>query len=209
MPCRWLVMTSPKPGRSRPFLSDPDNHLIAATLERNWEAALRRLRDLKARQPGEASPGPAADPDTLSTLTGDLDGTHCDDASPAATPASADCRHRSRRRRRRARRRAENPLAGWSALEISRAKPRTGEHGCATTEDASAVIRSMAGRWSDEHIVASLNRMRMPTGQGKTWTAHHVASVRRVHGTGGRRGRAHRQSQHAHCPCRFMVTVPP
>ncbi|MBB4577519.1 excisionase family DNA binding protein, partial [Rhizobium lentis] len=38
----------------------------------------------------------------------------------------------------------------------------------------------MAGRWSDEHIAASLNRMGMPTGQGKTWTAHRVASVRRV-----------------------------
>lgn len=47
-------------------------------------------------------------------------------------------------------------------------KPQAGEHGCATTEDALAVMRSMAGRWSDEHIAASLNRMGMPTGQGKT-----------------------------------------
>ena len=31
-------------------------------------------------------------------------------------------------------------------------------------------------------IAASLNRMRMPTGQGKTWTAHRVSSLRRVHG---------------------------
>ena len=41
-------------------------------------------------------------------------------------------------------------------------------------------MRSMAGRWSDEHIAASLNRMGLPTGQGKTWTAHRVSSVRRV-----------------------------
>jgi excisionase family DNA binding protein len=61
-------------------------------------------------------------------------------------------------------------------------KPRAGEHGCATTEDALAVMRSMAGRWSDEHIAASLNRMGLPTGQGKTWTAHRVSSVRRVRG---------------------------
>jgi hypothetical protein len=27
-----------------------------------------------------------------------------------------------------------------------------------------------------------LNRMGMPTGQGKTWTAHRVSSVRRVNG---------------------------
>jgi excisionase family DNA binding protein len=61
-------------------------------------------------------------------------------------------------------------------------KPRAGEHGCATDEDALAVMRSMAGRWSDEHIAASLNRMGLPTGQGKTWTAHRVYSVRRVRG---------------------------
>ena len=47
---------------------------------------------------------------------------------------------------------------------------------------ARAVMRSMAGRWSDEHIAASLNRMGLPTGQGKTWTAHRVSSVRRVRG---------------------------
>ena len=38
----------------------------------------------------------------------------------------------------------------------------------------------MAGRWSDQDIAASLNRMGMPTGQGKTWTAHRVGSIRRV-----------------------------
>ena len=35
-------------------------------------------------------------------------------------------------------------------------KPKSGEHGCRTPEEALAVIRSMAGRWSDEHIAASL-----------------------------------------------------
>src|SRR3712207_5589303 len=43
-------------------------------------------------------------------------------------------------------------------------------------------MRSMAARWSDEDLAASLNRMGMPTGQGKTWTAHRVSSLRRVHG---------------------------
>ena len=41
-------------------------------------------------------------------------------------------------------------------------------------------MRTMATRWSDEDIAASLNRMGLPTGQGKTWTAHRVSSVRRV-----------------------------
>ena len=71
---------------------------------------------------------------------------------------------------------------GGQHSELRVGKPRTGEHGCATAEDALAIMRSMAGRWSDEHIAASLNRMGLPTGQGKTWTAHRVASVRRVRG---------------------------
>mgnify|MGYP001212131367 CR=1 FL=1 len=62
------------------------------------------------------------------------------------------------------------------------AKPRSGEHGCRTADEAVELIRSMAGRWSDEQIAASLNRMGMPTGQGKTWTAHRVSSLRRVRG---------------------------
>ena len=40
----------------------------------------------------------------------------------------------------------------------------------------------MAARWSDEDIAASLNRMGMRTGQGKTWTARRVGSIRKVHG---------------------------
>jgi hypothetical protein len=61
-------------------------------------------------------------------------------------------------------------------------KPKSGEHGCRTSEEALAVMRTMAARWSDEDIAATLNRMGMPTGQGKTWTAHRVSSVRRVNG---------------------------
>jgi excisionase family DNA binding protein len=61
-------------------------------------------------------------------------------------------------------------------------KPKTCAHGCRTPEAALAVMRSMASRWSDEDIATSLNRMGMPTRQGKTWTAHRVSSVRRVNG---------------------------
>src|SRR3546814_11218258 len=39
----------------------------------------------------------------------------------------------------------------------------------------------MATRWSDADIAAPLNRMGMQTGQGKTWTARRVGSLRTVH----------------------------
>lgn len=73
----------------------------------------------------------------------------------------------------------------WGGGQHSRLrvrKPKTGEHGCRTSEEALAVMRAMATRWSDQDIAASLNRMGMPAGQGKTWTAHRVSSVRRVNG---------------------------
>ena len=76
---------------------------------------------------------------------------------------------------------------GGQHSELRVRKPRTGEHGCSTPEQALAVIRSMAGRWSDQDIAASLNRMGMPTGQGKTWTAHRVSSLRRVRSIHGYR----------------------
>jgi hypothetical protein len=45
-------------------------------------------------------------------------------------------------------------------------KPNSGEHCCRTPDEALAGMRSMASRWSDEVIAASLNRMGMPTGHG-------------------------------------------
>jgi excisionase family DNA binding protein len=69
---------------------------------------------------------------------------------------------------------------GGQHSELRLRKPRTGEHACSTSDDALAVIRSMASRWSDQDIAATLNRMTLPTGQGKTWTAHRVGSIRRV-----------------------------
>ena len=91
-------------------------------------------------------------------------------------------RHHCRRRRDGARGRPDDPLASGQHSQLRVRKPKSGEHGCRTPEQALAVMRSMATRWSDVDIAASLNRMGMPTGQGKTWTAHRVSSLRRVHG---------------------------
>jgi hypothetical protein len=71
---------------------------------------------------------------------------------------------------------------GGQHSQLQLTKPKSGEHGCRTPEEAMAVIRSMATRWSDAEIAASLNRMGMRTGQSKSWTAYRVSSLRRVHG---------------------------
>ena len=168
---------------------DPDNRLIAAQLERGWEQALRQSqRGWETRQPAELPGAIKVDPDAFAgsgrqpfRRHGTLRACH-HARTPAAysahwiTDIVVDVDDETR----------EVVLTihwrGGQHSELRVRKPRSGEHGCATAEDALAVMRSMAGRWSDEHIAASLNRMGLPTGQGKTWTAHRVSSVRRVRG---------------------------
>lgn len=165
---------------------DPDNRLIAAQLEKNWEIALRRVRDIEARQPTDSASTIEVDPSAFANMAENL--------SAAWNAPNVTMRARQQMLRtliadiivdvEDAVRDVVLTIhwRGGQHSELRVRKPRTGEHGCATAEDALAIMRSMAGRWSDEHIAESLNRMGLPTGQGKTWTAHRVASVRRVRG---------------------------
>jgi DNA invertase Pin-like site-specific DNA recombinase len=168
---------------------DPDNRLIAAQLEKAWETALQRVE--RCRERLDRMQIPKAD-DVCPDFTGLADDLLAAWKAPRTTM-------RTRQRLVRAliteivvdidKAAGEIVLVihwkGGQHSELRVRKPRTGEHGCSTPEQALAVIRSMAGRWSDQDIAASLNRMGMPTGQGKTWTAHRVSSLRRVRGIHG------------------------
>ena len=166
---------------------DPDNRLIAAQLEKAWETALQRVE--RCRERLDRMQMPKAD-DVCPDFTGLADDLLAAWKAPRTTM-------RTRQRLVRAliteivvdidKAAGEIVLVihwkGGQHSELRVRKPRTGEHGCSTPEQALAVIRSMAGRWSDQDIAASLNRMGMPTGQGKTWTAHRVSRrVRGIHG---------------------------
>ena len=164
---------------------DPDNRLIAAQLEKNWEAALHRVEACKVRLDAGRAPDRAAEVPDLAGLAADL----------SAAWSAPGTSMRARQRLVRAlivdivadvdeSAREVVLVIHWKGGQHSHLrvkKPRTGEHGCQTPADALAVMRSMAGRWDDEHIAASLNRMGLQTGQGKTWTANRVGSLRRVH----------------------------
>jgi excisionase family DNA binding protein len=165
---------------------DPDNRLIAAQLEKSWEAALRRVEACQARLEAVQAPDPAVVPPDFTGLSDDLNAAW---NAPGVT---------MRTRQRLLRTLVTDIIAdvdeaarevgltihwrGGQHSQLRVRKPKSGEHGCRTPEEALAVMRSMAIRWSDRDIAASLNRMGMPTGQGKTWTAHRVSSVRRVNG---------------------------
>lgn len=51
---------------------DPDNRLIAAQFEQNWEAALRRVRDLEGCKPADSSSTIEVDPGTFANLADNL-----------------------------------------------------------------------------------------------------------------------------------------
>ncbi len=165
---------------------DPDNRLIAAQLEKSWEAALRRVEAGQGRLEAARAPDPVAAPCDFAGLADDLETAW---NAPGVT---------MRARQRLLRAMVTDIIAdvdeaarevvltihwrGGRHSQLRVRKPKSGEHGCRTSEEAVAVMRSMASRWSDEDIAATLNRMGMPTGQGKTWTAHRVSSLRRVRG---------------------------
>lgn len=164
---------------------DPQNRLTAAQLEKNWEAALQRVQALERRLQAADESAPAAlEASDLTGLCRDLEAAW---NAPGVTTRArqqlmhalivdivADIDDRAR----------EIVITihwrGGQHSQVRVRKPESGEHGCSTPEQALAVIRSMACRWSDQDIAACLNRMGMRTGQGKTWTAHRVGSLRRV-----------------------------
>ncbi len=165
---------------------DPDNRLIAAQLEKSWEATLQRVADCEARLAALENPDPAPPTPDFTGLAQDLQAAW---DAPGVTMRS---------RQQLVRSLIADIIAHYDAgsreiiltvhwrggqhSELRVRKPRSGEHDCRTSEEALAVIRSMATRWSDEDVAATLNRMGLPTGQGKTWTAHRVSSLRRVRG---------------------------
>jgi excisionase family DNA binding protein len=165
---------------------DPDNRLIAAQLEKSWEATLQRVQACEARLDAVQRPNPAAAVPDFAGLAEDLQAAW---NSPGVT---------MRARQQLLRALIADIIAEYDATsreilltihwrggqhsQLRVRKPQSGEHGCRTPEEALAVMRSMASRWSDADIAASLNRMAIPTGQGKTWNARRVGSLRTVHG---------------------------
>lgn len=165
---------------------DPDNRLIAAQLEKSWETALRRVEACRARLAELDAPDPT-------TRVPDFDGLAADLAAAWSAPGVT-----TRTRQQLMRALIADIIADvdeatrevvltihWrggqhSSLRVR--KPKTGEHGCRTPDAALAVMARMAARFPDADIAATLNRMGIRTGQGKTWTAHRVGSIRKVHG---------------------------
>jgi DNA invertase Pin-like site-specific DNA recombinase len=166
---------------------DPDRRLIASQLEESWEEALQRVEACKGKLESHRKASvPTVDAEALEDLARDLDA--------AWRAPSTDMRTRQRLVRAI----VEDIVAdidedsgeivlivhwkGGQHTELRTRKPSSGEHRRTTSDEAVAVIRSMAGKWPDNHIAASLNRMGLRTGHDRSWNAARVSAYRQTHG---------------------------
>jgi len=169
---------------------DPENRLIAGRLEARWEEALQRVDALERRiEKIAAEPERQVDPARLEGLARDLGSAW---NSPQAT---------TRIRQRLLHTLIEDIVAdvddasgevvlivhwkGGRHTELRAPSPGSGKNRMRTSAEALAVIREMTGRWPDEAVAASLNRMGMRTALDKTWTATRVRSIRQANGIKG------------------------
>ena len=168
---------------------DPDNRLVAAELETRWNAALRRvgemeerLRQLKATDPGAAR---IPDKETLLSLAHNL---------PLVwNAATTDMRLKQRITRILIQEIVADVdesageivlmihWAGGRHSELRVKKNLTGHHSRCTSMEAIEIIRQMAGRFPDDQIAATLNRLGLKTGSGNNWIELRVRTARSYH----------------------------
>lgn len=166
---------------------DPAHRLVAAELERRWNAALdavaaqeRLVSELTAAAP-EAIPDRAA----LLALATDLPSLWQDPRT--------DVRLKKRIVRaliaellvdvddQAARIDVVIRWAGGQHSALSVRKQRKGEHRYTTARDVVDLVRELVHVLPDSQIAAVLNRMGFRTGRGNTWTVSRVVTLRHSH----------------------------
>jgi excisionase family DNA binding protein len=163
---------------------DPENRLVASELEARWNAALSRVHELEARiADDKGHQTPKVDPASLLALARALPAVW---NSPAA-----DMRLKQRIVRILVQevvadvdeQRSEIVLVvhwhGGRHTEYRVRRNNRGHHGRSTSDHAIEIVSQMAGRWPDDNIAATLNRLRFKTGTGRSWNEKRVYALRK------------------------------
>lgn len=167
---------------------EPENRLVAQTLETRWEAALARVADLEERL-GAVDPCPvsisAAEREQLLSLGRDLTAVW---RHPAA---AADLKKRILRAVLHevviddGADGSEHVLRlhwqGGVHTQLRVKRNGKGQHRRVTGGNVLEIIGELSKVCTDPTIAATLNRLGYRTGTGKTWRAHSVANVRYYH----------------------------
>ena len=168
---------------------EPENRLVARTLEREWEQRLTEVRHAEQTlaATGARRPDPLTDEEIAWCRRAGADLRHVFDA-----PATS---HRERKQLLRTiitevvvtvdREHHHAALRvvwdGGAITEHSVALPRTGRHTRATNQDTIALVRRLAEHYPDKQIAAILARQGRLTGHGNPFTAARVHALRAYH----------------------------
>ncbi len=165
--------------------ADPENRLVAAELERRWNAALVDESEIEARLASEtqAERTPSEGQKIrLLALGSDLHVLWEDPSTPvelkkrilrtAVNEIVVNVNHRSGQIE------MEVHWAGGVHTPLRVHKNRPGRNRNATDHDVVAIVTELVGGWSDREIAATLNRAGLKTGKGNTWNETRVRNLR-------------------------------
>jgi excisionase family DNA binding protein len=169
---------------------EPENRLVARTLERTWEQALsrlegerRKLSELEARRP---EPLTSAERQALATLARDLprlwagDTTTPRDRKELLRTLVSEVIVTVQQQPRRAE--VEIIWEGGARTKLQVPLIRRGGERRRTSEDTVMLIRRLAAHTADQQIAAILNKQGRGTGTGLPFNQSRVKHVRQQHG---------------------------
>jgi hypothetical protein len=167
--------------------ADPDNRLVTEELERRWNQALERVRELETRIGEHLDARPTCSPVRLEEFQ-----NLAEDLKAVWDHPQTD----NRLRKRVVRTLIEDVVADIDAesgeiilvihwkggvhTQLRLPRRRRGQAGSAP-EDIVAAVRMLALIGSDDIIASTLNRNNLRTGRGNRWTRQRVTSLRTYH----------------------------
>jgi DNA invertase Pin-like site-specific DNA recombinase len=165
---------------------EPENRLVARTLESRWNEALERVRTLEGEYAELVRVQEVISPEEheqLRRLAVDLPRVWHHPSAPF------DLKKRLLRTVIRevvvyVEQRTLRVLLHWQGgqhTELELRKRRPGEHRYASPPETVTLLRQLAQRMSDKQVAAQLNRLGIKTAKGHTWTRIRVGNFRKIH----------------------------
>ena len=170
---------------------EPENRLVARTLETNWEQRLRDLEraesDLATQRARRTSPLTTQELQRLERAGAEpassLPGAHHQPARPQAAAAHADRRDLVTVDRDAGTIDTTITWEGGAQTQLTPLKLRRQGQTYArdTPEDTVALVRRLAGHYDDKTIAVVLANQKRRTATGLRFTKHRVAGLRHTH----------------------------
>ena len=164
---------------------EPENRLVARTLERRWNEALAKVNHLQQAL-SELDPSPLAlskqETEELTKLAWDLPRLWHHEAAPFELKKRI-VRTVIKEIVVTVEARMLRVLVHWQGgqhSEFKLRKRKTGEHRWKTSESTLALIEQLARLMSDKQVAAQLNRMGIKSAKGHSWTRTRVGNFRKT-----------------------------